>query len=95
MLSSTSIAKQFGGERETEQPITLRAGHQGATESAEVESAIDCAYKHVYGNGHVMDHETLEGCSNRCKGWMARVWCSYLMIMAQEKIKTIKNSLKP
>ena len=57
MLSSTSIAKQFGGERETEQPITLRAGHQGATESAEVESAIDCAYRHVYGNGHVMDHE--------------------------------------
>ena len=57
MLSSTSIAKQFGGERETEQPITLRAGHQGSTESAEVESAIDCAYRHVYGNGHVMDHE--------------------------------------
>ena len=57
MLSSTSIAKQFGGERQTEQPITLRAGHQGSTESAEVESAIECAYRHVYGNGHVMDHE--------------------------------------
>ena len=42
-----------------------------------------------------MEHETLERCSKGCKGWMARVWCSYLMIMAQEKIKTIKNSLKP
>ena len=57
MLSSTSIATQFGGERETEQPITLRAGHKGAAESAEIESAIDAAYRHVYGNGHVMDHE--------------------------------------
>ena len=57
MLSSTSIATQFGGERETEQPITLRAGHKGAAESAEIESAIDGAYRHVYGNGHVMDHE--------------------------------------
>ena len=57
MLSSTSIATQFGGERETDQPITLRAGHKGAAESAEIESAIDAAYRHVYGNGHVMDHE--------------------------------------
>ena len=57
MLSSTSIATQFGGERETEQPIPLRAGHKGAAESAEIESAIDASYRHVYGNGHVMDHE--------------------------------------
>ena len=42
-----------------------------------------------------MSRETLGGCSNRCKGRGPRVWCSYLMIIGQEKIKTIKNSLKP
>ena len=57
MLSSTSIATQFGGERQTEQPINLRAGHQGSAEAADINTAIEAAYKHVYGNGHVMDNE--------------------------------------
>ena len=57
MLLSTSIATQFGGERQTEQPINLRAGHQGSAEAAYINMAIDAAYKYVYGNGHVMENE--------------------------------------
>ena len=57
MLSSTSTATQFGGERATRQPVKLRSGFAGSAESAEVDTAIEEAYKHVYGNAHVMDCE--------------------------------------
>ena len=57
MLSSTSVATQFGGERATKQPVKLRSGFAGSAEAADVDSAIHEAYKHVYGNGHVMECE--------------------------------------
>ena len=57
MLSSTSVATQFGGERATKQPVKLRSGYAGSAEAADVDMAIQAAYKHVYGNGHVMDCE--------------------------------------
>ena len=57
MLSSTSVATQFGGERATKQPVKLRSGFAGSAEAADVDMAIQAAYKHVYGNGHVMDCE--------------------------------------
>ena len=57
MLSSTSVATQFGGERATKQPVKLRNGFAGSAESADVDTAIQEAYKHVYGNAHVMDCE--------------------------------------
>ena len=57
MLSSTSVATQFGGERATKQPVKLRSGFEGSAESADIDMAIQAAYKHVYGNGHVMDCE--------------------------------------
>jgi phycoerythrin-associated linker protein len=57
MLSSTSVATQFGGERATKQPVKLRSGFEGSAEAADIDMAIQTAYKHVYGNGHVMDCE--------------------------------------
>lgn len=57
MLSSTSVATQFGGERATKQPVQLRTGFAGSAEAAEIDTALQAAYKHVYGNGHVMDCE--------------------------------------